>query len=160
MSSQFWWRSIRSQQHGFYRWNEWMPNTWRNDGDLYSLNWMLASGRFVDSAKPKYIKLSSSVNLRLSWLRSEGKSMKRCGWIVLKWLHKFVWWQVCCAYPTAIENTTPFFFGEPAPRPPPVKPRPPVNPSPSRPNLLPARCGNSNATSTRIVGGEEAPPGR
>lgn len=74
--------------------------------------------------------------------------------------------KVCCAS----EADTPFVFGPPAhQQPPPLPPaKPPVRPPsppppppgvPARPNVLPARCGLSNATSTRIVGGEEAPQG-
>lgn len=59
-------------------------------------------------------------------------------------------------------DSSAFFFGESTGEiPPPFVPKPPVRPPPhpGRPSVLPARCGNTNATSTRIVGGEDAPPG-
>ena len=71
--------------------------------------------------------------------------------------------QVCCPDFASGNVDSSFVFGNTSPRPPPPRPssRPP---SPVRPPgggrpQLPARCGMTNATDLRIVGGEEAPPG-
>jgi len=66
--------------------------------------------------------------------------------------------RVCCSYSgvAGVETTTPFFFGGGEV----VTPRPPTSrPNPSSSSALPTRCGYSNATRIRIVGGDEAPMG-
>jgi Regulatory CLIP domain of proteinases len=72
--------------------------------------------------------------------------------------------RVCCPVNPPVLSTTTRPPVRPNP-PAPVRPvtnRPSPIPSPPRPaplSVLPARCGITNTTSTRIVGGEEAPLG-
>lgn len=75
---------------------------------------------------------------------------------------------VCCSYSgvvnvggsAIVDSTTPFYFGgsdERPTTPKPVKPKPTPKPSPYA--GLPSKCGYTNATRIRIVGGEDAPLG-
>jgi len=70
--------------------------------------------------------------------------------------------KVCCPDFAGGNTDVSFVFGNTSPKPPsPPKPpsRPPSRPSSGGKPHLPARCGLTNATDLRIVGGEEAPPG-
>lgn len=72
--------------------------------------------------------------------------------------------KVCCPdYTSGSPDSSFVFGGNPSP-PVPPSPRPTSRPPPTRPSSngqahLPRSCGLTNATDTRIVGGEESPPG-